>query len=100
MADTIKNKQIMSVQELHNTNGGISEKGYYMSVGNCNGACLALRPSPQWDQYHELARLYSGYQVFTYGETVSGTGLQGIPCSYTYVCYNGVWGWAKSDFLN
>ena len=87
-------------ETLDQVNAGYgSGSGFYMTVGNCNGGYLALRPQPVWDQYHELAQLYPGYQVFTYGATTRGTGLNGIPCTYTYVKWNGIWGWANSSFL-
>jgi hypothetical protein len=70
-----------------------------MTVGNCKGSYLALRPQPVWDQYHELARLWPGDQVFTYGQKANGIGLNGVPCSYTYVNFNGIWGWANASFL-
>ena len=95
MADKI----IIDGQELEDVNGGQGQAGYYMTVGDCNGGYLALRPQPVWDQYHELAQMYPGYQVFTYGATTRGTGLNGVPCSYTYVMWNGDWGWANSAFL-
>jgi hypothetical protein len=87
-------------ETLEQVNAGYgSGSGFYMTVGNCNGSYLALRPQPVWDQYHELAQLYPGYQVFTYGQTTNGTGLHGVPCTYRYVCYNGVWGFANACFL-
>ena len=90
----------MSNEELMDVNGGYgSGGGFYMSVGNCNGSYLALRPQPYFDQYHELAQLWPGYQVFTYGETTNGTGQNGSPCTYRHVSYNGVWGWANARFL-
>ena len=93
-------KKVINNEELENVNGGYgSGAGFYMTVGNCNGGYLALRPQPYWDQYHELAQLYPGYQVFTYGATTNGTGLNGVPCTYRYVSYNGVWGWANASFL-
>ena len=95
MADRI----IIDGQELENVTGGTAGSGYNMTVGDCGGGYLALRPQPGWDQYHEIAQLYPGYQVFTYGATTPGTGLNGTPCSYTYVCFNGNWGWANSAFL-
>jgi hypothetical protein len=52
-----------------------------------------------WDQYNEIARLYPGYQVFTYGAMQNGTGLNGTPCTYRYVNFNGIWGWANASFL-
>ena len=97
MAD--ENKVIADGQNLEDVNGGQGGGGYNLTVGDCNGNYLALRPQPVWDQYHELAHLYPGYQVFTYGQTTRGTGLQGVPCTYTYVCWNGTWGWANSAFL-
>lgn len=95
----------LSEDELEKASGGASRgagggTGFYLIVGNCNGSYLALRPEPRWDQYHELARLWPGYQVFTYGATSNGTGLNGTHCEYTYVSYNGIWGWANSAFLH
>ncbi len=92
-------KKILNDQELDGINAGYGGGGFFMTVGNCNGSYLALRPQPYWDQYHELARLYPGYQVFTYGATTNGTGLNGISCVYRYVCYNGIWGYANASFL-
>ena len=92
-------KNIIDGQELESVSGGQGGAGYNLIVGDCNGNYLALRPQPVWDQYHELARLYPGYQVMTYGQTTRGTGLQGVPCTYTYVYWNGMWGWANSAFL-
>ncbi len=90
----------LSEDELEKASGGAGRgTGYYLTVGNCNGSYLALRPDRCWDQYHELAQLWPGYQVFTYGETSNGTGLNGTPCVYRYVCFNGTWGWANSAFL-
>lgn len=87
-------------QELDDVSGGAGNgNGYYMSVGNLQSGYLALRPQPFWDASAEIAQLYNGYQVFTYGATTPGTGLNGASCSYTYVCFNGQWGWANSAFL-
>ena len=87
-------------EELEKVNGGYgSGSGFNMTVGNCNGSYLALRPEPYWDQYHEFARLWPNYAVFTYGETTNGTGMNGASCFYRYVNYNGIWGWADSRFL-
>ena len=71
--------------QLDKVQGGSGGNGYYMTVGNCNGGYLALRPQPVWDQYHEIAHLYPGYQVFTYGGTTPGTGLNGIPSSLKHM---------------
>ena len=95
MADKI----FVDGQDLENVSGGAGGSGYNIHVGNCNGGYLALRPQPVWDQYHEIAQLYPGYEVFTYGATTEGTGLNGTPCTYTYVNWNGNWGWANSSFL-
>ena len=94
-----ENKVNIDGQNLDDVSGGQGGAGYNMTVGPCNGTYLALRPQPVWDQYHELAQLYPGYTVFTYGQTTRGTGLQGVPCTYTYVYWNGIWGWANSAFL-
>lgn len=91
---------VLTEEELEGASGGFgSGKGFSLTVGNCNGSYLALRPQPCWDQYNELARLWPGYQVFTYGAMSNGTGLNGTPCVYTYVCFNGIWGWANSSFM-
>ncbi len=96
-----KNQNAMSEEELEEVSGGVGGgAGYEMTVGNCNGGYLALRPEPVWDRFHEVAHLYPGYQVFTYGATTNGTGLNGVPCTYRYVCYNGNWGWANANFLH
>ncbi len=88
-------------EELDQVSGGYNGGGgFYMTVGNCHGSYLALRPQPVWDQYHEIAQLYPGYEVLTYGETTNGTGLNGASCTYTYVSFNGIWGWANSAFLH
>ena len=93
-------RKVINNEELDKINGGYgSGSGFFMTVGNCNGSYLALRPQPVWDQYHEIAQLYPGYQVFTYGATTSGTGLYGAPCSYTYVRFNDNWGWVNSSFI-
>ncbi len=98
MAD--ENKIIVDGQGLENVSGGAgSSKGCYMTVGDCGGGYLALRPQPVWDNDHEIAKLYPGNSVFTYGATTNGTGLYGIPCNYTYVYFNGNWGWVNSSFI-
>ena len=98
MADT--KKVIIDGQEIEDVVGGVGiNGGYNMTVGDCGGGYLALRPQPVWDNAHELARLYPGYTVFTYGATTRGTGLYGSPCTYTYVNYNGIWGWVNSNFI-
>ena len=86
--------------ELENVAAGYGGGGYYMSVGICPDGYLPLSPQPCWDQYHELAQLWPGYQVYTYGQTRGGTWMNGARCTYTYVCYNGTWGWANSSCLN
>ncbi len=93
-------KKVINNEALDNVNGGAGyQNGFIMHVGNCNGSYLALRPQPCWDQYNELAQMWPGYEVFTYGATTNGTGLNGVPCTYTYVQYKGTWGWANSSFL-
>ncbi len=91
--------QIMSEEELQDVIGGVKKNsGWFMTV-NVPKNYLALRPQPYWDQYHEMAQLYPGYQVFTYGEITNGTGLNGAACTYRKVCYNGIWGWANAAYL-
>ena len=93
-------KKLVNNEELEKANGGYgSGNGFYMTVGNCNGSYLALRPQPYWDQYNELCKLWPGYQVFTYCQTTNGTSLNGVPCTYTYVQFNGIWGWAETSYL-
>ena len=91
---------LLTDEELDQVSGGYNGGGgFYMSVGNCNGSYLALRPQPYWDQYHELAHLYPGYEVFTDGTIIDGTGVNGTPCKYRYVRYQGTWGYANASFL-
>ncbi|MCR4907340.1 MAG: hypothetical protein K5985_00805 [Lachnospiraceae bacterium] len=96
-----REKSKLPDSELETVSGGYREcdRGAYYTVGDCYGGYLALRPQPVWDQYHEIARLYPGYEVFTYGATTNGTGLNGVPCTYIYVEWNGNWGWANYAFL-
>ena len=35
----------------------------------------------------------------TLDRTTNGTGLNGTPCTYRYVRYDGIWGWANASFL-
>lgn len=91
---------VLNDDELKMASGGANGSGHYLTVGNCGGSYLALRPEPVWDQYHEIGHLFPGYEVFTYGRTTRGTGLNGISCKYTYVSFKGVWGWAESAFLH
>ena len=94
-------KKVINNEELDSVNGGYgSGSGFYMTVGNCNGGYLPLRARPFWEENHILAQLLPGYQVFTYGSTTNGTGLNNTPCTYTYVYYDGLWGWADSAFLH
>jgi len=37
--------------------------------------------------------------IYTYGATTNGTGLNGTPCTYRWVEYNGKCGWADASFL-
>ena len=90
---------LLTDEEVESVSGGYGGVGYYLTVGDCKGGYLALRPEPVWDQYHEIAQLFPNYQVFTYGSTTRGTGLNGVSCSYTYVSFNGRWGWANSAYL-
>lgn len=92
-------KKALSDDELDAVSGGFGGGGYYMTVGDCNGGYLPLCPQPVWDQNHELARLWPGHAVFTHGQATRGTGRNGVPCTYNYVCFNGTWGWANSSFM-
>lgn len=94
-------KIIMDEQKLDEVNGGAGGGPWVMTVTDCGGggSYLALRPEPKWDNARELAKLYPGYKVQTYGTTSRGTTLYGAPASYTYVCFNGTWGWVNSNFI-
>ena len=91
-------KNSMSDGELDKVSGG-SDSGFFMTVDDCNGSYLALRSQPCWDKSNEIAQLWPDYHVYTYGATTSGTGLNGTPCTYRYVRYDGIWGWANASFL-
>ncbi len=100
MMEEKKNPNEMSDEELEDVSGGFGGRGgFTMTVKNLNGSYLALLPHPVLEQDHELEQLYEGNQVFTTGATASGTGLNGAPCNYRYVCYNGSWGWADAAYL-
>ena len=92
-------ENLLDDEALDKASAGSGGGGYYMTVGDCGGGYLALRPQPVWDQYHEITRMYPGNTVFTFGQTTRGTGLNGVPCSYTYVSFKGNWGWANSAFI-
>ncbi len=92
-------KKVLNNEELGSVDGGTSKaNGWYMTAAVQSGY-LALRPQPTWDQYHELAQIPNGATVYTEGGITNGTGLNGTPCQYRWVCYNGQWGWANAGFL-
>ena len=91
-------KKPMNGEELDKVSGG-SDSGFFMTVDDCNGSYLALRSQPCWDKSNEIAQLWPDYHVYTYGATTNGTGLNGTPCTYWWVEYNGKCGWADASFL-
>ncbi len=94
-------KKTMTEEELESVNGGGAVPNYDMwSMTVCvQSNYLALRPQPYWDQYHELAQMPNGATVYTSGQITNGTGLNGTPCQYMWVQYNGIQGWANAAFL-
>ena len=93
-------KKIMNAEEMENTAGGANyQNGFYMTVLDCNGTYVALRTTTVYDRYNELAQLFPGYSVYTNGTISQGTGINGQPCYYRYVCFNGIWGWVNASFL-
>ncbi|MCR5627291.1 MAG: hypothetical protein K6F99_08225 [Lachnospiraceae bacterium] len=90
-----KENKKLNADDLEGVSGG---SGWYMTV-NIPNKYLTLRPQPYYDQYHELAQLYPGYQLFTYGEITNGTDAQGNKCVYRKVCYNGIWGWVDARYI-
>ncbi len=91
-------KKVLNNEELENVNGGKGYDAWSMKVSVQSGY-LALRPQPCWDQYHELAQMPNGATVYTSGQITNGTGLNGTPCQYMWVQYNGIQGWANAAFL-
>ncbi len=92
-------KRILKQEELANIDGGLGgEGGRWMTV-TVQSSYLALRPQPVWNQYHELAQIPNGAQVFTDGQVTNGSTLNGAPCQYRWICYNGQWGWANANNL-
>ncbi len=92
-------KKVLNSENLESVNGGEGKgSGWYMTAAVQSGY-LALRPNPVWDQYHELAQIPNGATVYTEGGITNGTGLNGTPCKYRWICYNGRWGWANAAFL-
>ncbi len=93
-------KKVLNNEELENVNGGTSRGYNVWSMTVCvQSGYLALRPQPVWDQYHELAQIPNGATVYTSGQITNGTGLNGTPCQYRWVQYNGIQGWANAAFL-
>ncbi len=91
-------KKVLNSENLENVNGGKGYDAWAMTV--CvQSVYLALRPQPWWDQYHELAQMPNGATVYTSGQITNGTGLNGTPCQYMWVQYNGIQGWANAAFL-
>ncbi len=92
-------KKVLHSEELNRMDGGLSRgEGCWMTV-TVPSSYLALRPQPVWNQYHELDQIPNGAQVFTNGQMTNGTTLNGAPCQYRWICYNGQWGWANANNL-
>ena len=92
MADKIS----IDGQELEYVDGGSGVNGSQtMIVTNT----VALMPQPYWDAGQALETLMAGTPVTTFGITTRGTGPNGEPCSYSYVCGNYGMGWVISSFL-
>ncbi len=86
----------LNEQELEKVSGGYDTWAMTVCV---QGGYLALCPQPCWDQYHELAQIPNGATVYTSGQITNGTGLNGHPCQYMWVQYNGIQGWADAAYL-
>ena len=91
-------KASLPEETLEQVNAGNVIGGYNMKVGNCGGGYIELYRQPN-GQCYALARLCSGYQVTTFGRQNTGIDQNGESCTFTYVCWKGVWGWVVSDFL-
>ncbi len=94
-------KKMMNEEELTSVNGGAASpnSGWYMTVCVPSGY-LGLMCKPEWNRYLEFAQMPKGATVYTNGRSTSGTGLNGTPCQYRWVCYNGQWGWANAAYLH
>ena len=93
-------KAPISEEDLDQVSAGVgSGAGYIMTVGNCAGGYIELYCQPN-GQCNALARLYPGYQVVTFGMQNRGIDENGASCTYTYVNWNEIWGWANSCFLH
>jgi hypothetical protein len=81
-------KKVNMNDSMDEVNGGIGGSGFYMTVGNCNGGYLALRPQPAWNQYQELAQLYPGYQVLAEYYNQCRYALEGLGIGLPFVYPN------------
>ncbi len=94
--------KVLNNEDLDNVNGGgggLFGSGWYMTVSGCDGGYLALRPHPRWEPYNEIAQLWPGDKVYTYGDITNGIGVNDTACRYRKVCFNSIWGWADANYM-
>ncbi len=80
----------MTEQELENAAGGVAGFNYgngWRTVKNLQGGYLALRTAPSFNYENEVIHTgpKNGMLVQITGNTVSGTGINGVPATYVWV---------------
>ena len=80
----------MNGQELENVAGGVAGFNYgngWRTVKNLQGGYLALRTAPSFNYENEVIHTgpKNGMLVQITGNTVSGTGINGVPATYVWV---------------
>ena len=89
-----------ALKEVSGGYGRNLSNGGFLTVGNCPDGYLALRTHPEVNDSIELAQLYPGSQVYTFGSQTIGTGRNGSKCTYMQVNFQGTWGWADASCLH
>ena len=80
----------MNEQELESAAGGVAGFNYgngWRTVKNLQGGYLALRTAPSFNYENEVIHTgpKNGMLVQITGNTVSGTGINGVPATYVWV---------------
>ena len=96
----------LTEQEAANTAGGVEGYNYgngWRTVMNLQGGYLAIRTAPSFNYENEIIHNgpRNGQLVQIVGETVQGTGINGVPTTYVRV-YSpdfGVTGYVNAYFI-